>query len=274
MSPSDSSSPGGGLDDRTPTGTPRQSTVTLPSSDESSIESGGSNTTMESTFAWRDGKRYHRYPATDAPYPQSYDPTILELERSNNMTFNKICGGASLFAVDGIDIEPPKTVLDLGCGNGLWVMEAAKAWPETIFVGIDLVNLQPNLELVADDLRARIEWKHANFLDPLPFPASHFDLVHMRRIARGIPETKWPLLLKEVSRVLKPEGRLEIIEDDLSFPGGSERSYSSPRSPTGPSSRKGNNNDDEHERPSTPRSPTWDFFYNSDPRDHSRLEQA
>lgn len=24
---------------------------------------------------------------------------------------------------------PPSNVLDLGCGSGLWVLEAAKAWP-------------------------------------------------------------------------------------------------------------------------------------------------
>jgi hypothetical protein len=46
--------------------------------------------------------------------------------------------------------------------------------------------------------------------------------VHIRRIARGVPEDKWPFLLEEVSRVLKPEGAIEVVEEDLIFPGGQE----------------------------------------------------
>ncbi|KAG8759610.1 hypothetical protein FRC14_005475 [Serendipita sp. 396] len=263
FSPSASSPAEGPPDwaDKTPTGSPRRSTATLPSSER------------ESTFVWKDGRRYHKYPVSIAPYPQSYDPTILELERTNHIMLNKICGSPSLYAVDGIEVQPPKNVLDLGCGNGLWVMDAAKAWPDTSFVGIDLVLLQPDLELVSDDLRARIQWIHSNFLDALPFPSSHFDLVHMRRVARGVPETKWSSLLKEISRVLRPGGRLEIIEDDLSFPGGLEQQqYSSPISPSALSSR--NEVNMAQEGSSTPTSPTWDLFHTSDPRDHSRLEQA
>ena len=37
-----------------------------------------------------------------------------------------------------------------------------------------------------------------------------------------MPENKWPLLLEEVARVLKPEGALEVVEEDLIFPGGLE----------------------------------------------------
>lgn len=59
-------------------------------------------------------------------------------------------------------------------------------------------------------------------LQPLPFPDSHFDYVHIRRIARGVPEDKWPDLLEEVSRVLEPNGAVEFLEEDLIFPGGSE----------------------------------------------------
>ena len=38
---------------------------------------------------------------------------------------------------------PPQHVLDLGCGEGLWVKEAAAAWGEygTQIVGFDLVDL-------------------------------------------------------------------------------------------------------------------------------------
>lgn len=46
--------------------------------------------------------------------------------------------------------------------------------------------------------------------------------MEIRRVARGIPEDKWALLFEEVSRVLKPDGAIELIEEELLFPGGSE----------------------------------------------------
>lgn len=46
--------------------------------------------------------------------------------------------------------------------------------------------------------------------------------MEIRRIARGIPEDKWDSLFEEVTRVLKPDGAIELIEEELLFPGGSE----------------------------------------------------
>jgi SAM-dependent methyltransferase len=38
----------------------------------------------------------------------------------------------------------PKRVLDIGCGVGHWVVNAASLWPNTTFVGLDLVAVQPD----------------------------------------------------------------------------------------------------------------------------------
>jgi hypothetical protein len=59
-------------------------------------------------------------------------------------------------------------------------------------------------------------------LEQLPFPDNHFDLVEIRRIARGVPEDKWASIFEEVSRVLKPDGAMELVEEELLFPGGTE----------------------------------------------------
>lgn len=59
-------------------------------------------------------------------------------------------------------------------------------------------------------------------LERLPFPDNHFDLVEIRRIARGVPEDKWASVFEEVSRVLTPDGAIELVEEELLFPGGSE----------------------------------------------------
>lgn len=41
------------------------------------------------------------------------------------MFLNRLCSGVSMLPFE----DPPESVLDLGCGSGLWAIEAAKAWP-------------------------------------------------------------------------------------------------------------------------------------------------
>ena len=113
----------------------------------------------------------------------------------------------------------PRRCLDLGCGSGEWIIAAAKLWPHTTFVGLDLVP--PQLSLVdatslsnqatlqptnptnlgshptlgaSTSLPAsgqhRVQWVQANFLRTLPFYAGEFDYIRLSGIARGVPEDK------------------------------------------------------------------------------------
>ena len=129
-----------------------------------------------------------------------------------------------------------------------------------------------------------------------------------------MPENKWPFVLEEVSRVLKPEGALEVVEEDLIFPGGQEHctchyppdivlpaetdETSSSLSLQNAGSRTPSSHDretvehHEHPPPPPPRTPpdateapgsntkgdnTHPFYYfspSSNSRDHSKLEEA
>lgn len=51
----------------------------------------------------------------------------------------------------------PQTVLDLGCGQGIWAVEAAMAWPLAKVVGFDLVEVEKDSE--APD---NLTWKRGN----------------------------------------------------------------------------------------------------------------
>ena len=42
-------------------------------------------------------------------------------------------------------IQYPRRVLDLGCGNGSWVCDVARAFPNATVVGVDLVGCQDML---------------------------------------------------------------------------------------------------------------------------------
>ncbi|KAF8158083.1 hypothetical protein B0H34DRAFT_440662 [Crassisporium funariophilum] len=105
-------------------------------------------------------------------------------------------------------------------GTGTWLLQCAQTWKDCHFVGLDIVPLHPNLQNVGSpDLASRITWVQHNFLDGLPFQNEEFDFVHIKRIALGVPEDKWDALFEEISRVMKPGGAFEMVEEDLFFPG-------------------------------------------------------
>ncbi|PCH39988.1 hypothetical protein WOLCODRAFT_162007 [Wolfiporia cocos MD-104 SS10] len=169
----------------------------------------------ESQFMVKNGKRHHSFPNKHVPYPRSYDREVIDhdvwcsmwsLQLSSNLAWH-------------IFQTPPQKVLDIGCGTGSWIMNAALKWKDTRFVGLDVVPLYPELEHVDPDLASRIEWVQCNFLEGLPFADGEFDFVFIRRIARGVPEDKWDGLFEELVRVLKPGSVFQMSEEDLFFPG-------------------------------------------------------
>ncbi|KAH7908055.1 hypothetical protein BJ138DRAFT_984603, partial [Hygrophoropsis aurantiaca] len=75
---------------------------------------------------------------------------------------------------------------------------------------LDIVALHPKLVSSREsDIASRVKWVQANFLEGLPFPNEEFDFVHIKRIARGVPEDKWDDLFEEITRVMKPGGAFE-----------------------------------------------------------------
>lgn len=169
----------------------------------------------ESNFAKRNGKKLHRYPTHDVPYPRSFDREVIDLDVWCMIWGHQLVGEVALRGGKGY----PDKILDLGCGTGSWILNASMKWKTTHFVGLDIVPLHPDLEDIDPDLAARITWVQANFLERLPFPDQEFDFVYARRIARGVPEDKWDYILEEILRVLKPGGSVQITEEDLYFPG-------------------------------------------------------
>ncbi|KAJ7665217.1 S-adenosyl-L-methionine-dependent methyltransferase, partial [Mycena polygramma] len=103
---------------------------------------------------------------------------------------------------------PPASVLDLGCGSGLWLLDAARTWRSTQFVGLDLVDVA--VSPLTDGSTHNVRLVRGDFLKyALPFPDRQFELVRMANLALCIPLPKWEYVLREVARVLAPGGRLE-----------------------------------------------------------------
>ncbi|CAA7266949.1 unnamed protein product [Cyclocybe aegerita] len=152
----------------------------------------------------------------------------------DHMFLRSYCGGLTLHQF----AEPPSMVLDVGCGNGYWAIEAAKEWTNSKITGLDLVDIQPRLHAIEpfQHLSARVTWVHSNLLEGLPFPSDHFDFVRVAGLGLAVPEDEWPLLLEEIHRVMKPGAFLEITEEDLIFPSAStllqSSEFASPPSPS------------------------------------------
>ncbi|KAF9242513.1 hypothetical protein BU15DRAFT_14009, partial [Melanogaster broomeanus] len=64
---------------------------------------------------------------------------------------------------------------------------------------LDIVPLHPDMGHLSPDVAKRVSWVHANFLEGLPFQNEEFDFVHIKRIARGVPENEWDDLFEASS---------------------------------------------------------------------------
>lgn len=158
--------------------------------------------------------KFHAYDPEEACYWWGYNAKEILAET----LYHSIILTTSGLTLANWSKGPPKRVLDIGTGAGAWVVDCAKKWQETEFIGLDLVPVQTSLDHVQDDdLKSRISWIVANALHGLPFPDNSFDYVHIRLINKGIPEDNWGSLISEAIRVLIPDGNIEILEADWTF---------------------------------------------------------
>jgi len=135
-----------------------------------------------------------------------YDPlvTLVTLGRASAMREQ---------TADLAAIRPGETVLEVGCGTGELTGRArARAGSTGLVCGID-----PAAEMiaVARQKAARgglgIDYRVAA-IEALPFPDATFDIVLSSLMMHHLPDDLKPRGLAEVRRVLKPGGRLLIVD--------------------------------------------------------------
>ncbi|KAK0466917.1 S-adenosyl-L-methionine-dependent methyltransferase [Desarmillaria tabescens] len=100
-----------------------------------------------------------------------------------------------------------RAVLDLGCGSGAWIMEAALDFPHSNAVAIDLVPMQspympPNCRSEVDDINLGLEHFYGDF-----------NVVHCRLISSGIRD--YQHMIDQISHVLRPGGLIDLTEWDF-----------------------------------------------------------
>lgn len=109
-------------------------------------------------------------------------------------------------------------VLDVGCGTGGWLIEAAKAYPNmSLLIGMDVNKKMveyARAQAEAQQVNDRVEFHVMDALRMLEFPASFFDLVNHRAATSWLRTWDWPKLLQEYQRVVHPGGVVRITEPD------------------------------------------------------------
>jgi SAM-dependent methyltransferase len=102
-------------------------------------------------------------------------------------------------------IQDPSRVLDVGAGTGQWGFELCARFPRCLVVGLDLVAGKP--ERPSNYCLVR-----GNLLHGLPLRDDQFDFVHQRLLVAGVPLASWPAVVRDLARVTRPGGWLELVE--------------------------------------------------------------
>ncbi|HLG63872.1 MAG TPA: class I SAM-dependent methyltransferase [Ktedonosporobacter sp.] len=157
------------------------------------------------------GRRFRE----DVPYALPKD-----LEEGQRLNFQHYIIRYILRGTHAVPLDQSvKNILDVGSGTGIWGHEMAQAFPLARVYGLDLEPPQTvSLAAPAISVPDNYHFIQGNVLKGLPFPDNMFDYVHQRLLFLGVPQNSWPAVIKELSRVTRPGGWVEIYEADILFP--------------------------------------------------------
>jgi SAM-dependent methyltransferase len=124
--------------------------------------------------------------------------------------------------LDELGLRGDEHVLDVGCGRGAVLMQAARRLPDGRAVGADIWRRRDQSgnsraaterNVTAEGVRDRVELVDADARD-LPFGSASFDVVVSSLAISNIRDTAGRTqALREAVRVLRPGGRLRIVDD-------------------------------------------------------------
>ncbi|KAI8800318.1 S-adenosyl-L-methionine-dependent methyltransferase [Cladochytrium replicatum] len=111
-------------------------------------------------------------------------------------------------------LELGASVLDVGCGSGIWLAEMQRDFPEGDYVGLDIkiTEWASTFQQLSGE---KIRLVEADVLQKLPFDDESFDYVHQQNMFGAVPAARWPDVIAEFFRVTKPGGYIDLVEIEI-----------------------------------------------------------
>ena len=127
---------------------------------------------------------------------------------------------ALLHAIGSLSVAPipldTGMILDVGSGTGIWAVEMARQFPNAQVIGVDI-----DPALFKRETPQNCTLRVGDVLSRLPFPDQLFAYTHQRLLRAAIPAQRWPGVVRELVRVTRAGGWVEIVElDDQVHPAG------------------------------------------------------
>jgi ubiquinone/menaquinone biosynthesis C-methylase UbiE len=115
--------------------------------------------------------------------------------------------------VEICDISPDENILDFGCGVGLLEdFIVPKLSDRGKVVGVDIGKELIDISRMRFALSENCEFRMIDSSGRLPFPAQYFDLIVTNLVFHLLDKSQKKTVLNEFLRVLKPRGRLVMVE--------------------------------------------------------------
>ncbi|KAL9539676.1 hypothetical protein MBANPS3_010129 [Mucor bainieri] len=108
-------------------------------------------------------------------------------------------------------LENGITVLDAGCGPGCWSIDMAAQYESSQFHGVDILETQFPQD---GDTPANARFVVGDLADNIPYPNNTFEFIYQRLLYFAFTKDQWRRNLNELTRVLKPGGCVELIEEN------------------------------------------------------------
>lgn len=107
----------------------------------------------------------------------------------------------------------PRTILDVGCGSGVWSLAIAQRHPEAHVTGLDLPAVLANFTARAAAL-ALSPRTHAmpGDMHEAELPAGSFDLAIIANVLRLEPPDRAARVVERVTRAIAPGGSLLVVD--------------------------------------------------------------
>jgi len=148
--------------------------------------------------------------------PKIFTPEYYELMRENEASawWNAGMRDAALRLLSRVDLGPPGTMLDIGCGSGQSMHWFRDVWPGWRTIGLDVAGEG----LVAAKALGEREVFMASALD-LPLPDASVDAVITLDVIQHLPLPGGDITaLAEIARVVRPGGHVFIRTNAQAFP--------------------------------------------------------